>query len=109
MPLLRVCLELLAIPLTHSQLKKGVPADRPKGKAKKYIANLGERQQALVTFLDDFKTKLGMYKEAASTIEECMAVLSHCEKVVGAARVPMLISSAREARQEDGSVLEYGP
>ena len=86
-----------------------MPADRPKGRAKKYIADLDERQQALVAFLDDFKTKLGMYDEAASTIDECMAVLSQYEEVVGAARVPMLISSARDARRGDGSVLEYGP
>ena len=62
----------------------------------------------LVEWLEDFKSKLGEYEQAKETIDECEKALELYHKVVEAARIPLMIQNARNARSNDGSCLEYG-
>ena len=92
----------------ESALKKGVPADkRFPERANKYIADMGERQEALLTWLEGFKAKFKT-QHAAATIDKCENVLSLYDSVVGAAKIPLEIQNAVNARRADGSNLEYG-
>ena len=69
---------------------------------------MSERRKQLVAWLEGFKAQLGQYQHAAATIEECEAVLALYDSVVGAAKIPLEIQNARNARRADGSNLEYG-
>ena len=62
----------------------------------------------LQQWLEGFRSEHGQYPQAQGTIEECESALCLHEKVVDAGRVRLLISKARNARQADGSCLEYG-
>ena len=55
-----------------------------------------------------FKANFEQYEQAAPTIEKCEAVLSLYDSVVGAAKIPLAIQNAVNARRADGSNLEYG-
>ena len=91
------------------QLEKGVPGDpRFPERDEQYITEQTKLKDTLVQWLEEFKSKLGEYDEAKSTIEECENCIALYNKVVGAARVPMMIKQARNARRNDGSCLEYG-
>ena len=88
------------------QLDKGMPSDpRMPGRGLKYTKDMAERQEALVSFLEHFKSRFAQYKEAAATISECEAVLNQFDLVVRGAKVTLDIQSARVAK--DGA-LPYG-
>ena len=88
------------------QLDSGVPSDT--AKANKYIIDMGRRKEMLLCWVEGFKARFGHRKEAASIISEVDTALLEYERVVGLARIPLLIANARSARRRDGSVLEYG-
>ena len=67
-----------------------------------------KEKELLVEWLEDFKSKLGEYREATETIEECENTLATYREVVDSVRVPLMIQNARNARQKDGSCLVYG-
>ena len=48
------------------------------------------------------------YTEAQETINECENALNLYKTIVDPLRIPLLIQNARNARQKDGSCLEYG-
>ena len=91
------------------QLEKGIPGDpRFPERDNEYIEERKKQKELLVEWLEDFKSKHGEYDEAKETIEECEKALELYSKVVEAVRVPLMIQNARNARQKDGSCLEYG-
>jgi hypothetical protein len=61
-----------------------------------------------VEWLEDFKSKFASYSEALETISECQQTLDKFTEKVESARVPLAVQNARNARRENGSVLEYG-
>ena len=69
---------------------------------------MSKQKELLVEWLEDFKSKLGEYNEASEIISECENTLDKYISVVEPLRVPLLIQNARNARQKDGSCLEYG-
>lgn len=62
----------------------------------------------MIEWLEDFKAKLGEYKEAQPTIQEVEGALQSYKELTDKIRIPWAIEKAREARSKDGSVLEYG-
>ena len=90
-------------------MEKGIPGDpRFPDRDNDWIKEQGKRNELLVQWLEDFKSKFAQYEQAKPTIDECEAVLELYNKVVNAVRVPLEIQNARNARTNDGSVLEYG-
>ena len=67
-----------------------------------------KEKELLVEWLEDFKSKLGEYNEAQETIKECESALELYNKAVESVRIPLMVQNARNARQKDGSCLEYG-
>ena len=93
----------------NGQLEKGIPGDpRFPERDNEWIEARTKDKELLVEWLEDFKSKLGEYQEAQETIGECEKALDLYSSVVGSVRVPLLIQNARNARQKDGSCLEYG-
>ena len=100
---------LLSDPVVGSlnlQLDKGMPSDpRMPAKALQYTKDMAKRQDALVAFLEHFKSRFAEHTEAAATIAECEAVLNQFSSVVQGAKVTLDIQIARVAK--DGA-LPYG-
>ena len=59
-------------------------------------------------WLEDFKSQFERYEEAQEIIRECESALEVYTKVVESVRIPLMVQNARNARQKDGSCLEYG-
>ena len=90
-------------------MEKGLPGDpRFPERDNEYIEEQAKRNDLLLQWIEDFKSKFGQYEQAQSTIEEVDQVLELYNKVVGSVRIPLMIQNARNARTKEGSVLEYG-
>ena len=91
------------------QLEKGIPGDpRFPERDNEWITERVKQKELLVEWLEDFKSKLGHVQEAEETIRECESALEVYTKVVESVRIPLMVQNARNARQKDGSCLEYG-
>ena len=91
------------------QLEKGIPGDpRFPDRDNEWIEARTKDKELLVEWLEDFKSKLGEYQESQETIIQCENVLNEFTKVVDPVKIPLMIQNARNARQKDGSCLEYG-
>ena len=91
------------------QLEKGIPGDpRFPERDNEWIANRAKDNDLLVQWLEDFKSKYAQYDEAKATIDECEEVLELYNKVVNAAKIPLEIQNARNAKSLNGSCLQYG-
>ena len=66
------------------------------------------QQSLLLEWLENFKSDLGSYSESISTIKECEEVLSQSGSFIRGLEDSLLVKLARNARQADGSCLEYG-
>ena len=62
----------------------------------------------MVQWLETFKSSFGEYQESQETIDECEKLLQTYRMVVDSIKIPLMIQQARNARQKDGSCLEYG-
>ena len=90
-------------------MEKGLPGDpRFPERDNEYIEEQAKRNDLLLQWIEDFKSKFGQYEQAQSTIEEVDQVLELYNKVVGSVRIPLMIQNSRNARTKEGSVLEYG-
>jgi hypothetical protein len=93
----------------NGALDKGVPGDpRFPERDNEWVAEREKEQKQLVEWLEDFKSNHGEYREAAATIEECQQALDKYREKAESVRVKLAIQNARNARRENGSVLEYG-
>ena len=91
------------------KLKKGLPGDpRFPERDNEWIEEMGKRNELLVEWLEDFKSELGEHDEAQETIKECEETLEKYKTVVGGSKIPLMVQNARNARDKDGSCLEYG-
>ena len=62
----------------------------------------------LLQWLQGFKSQFENNPAAQETIDRCESALSLYTNVVEAAKIPLAIQNARNARRADGSCLEYG-
>ena len=62
----------------------------------------------LVQWIEDFKSNYENYKEAKETIEEVEKVIELYKTTVEKIKIPLDIQNYRNARKEQGSILEYG-
>ncbi len=93
----------------NSALDKGLPGDpRFPERDNEWVEARVKEQKLLVEWLEDFKSKFGESDEALETIAECRDALKKYNEKVEAVRIPLAVQNARNARKENGSVLEYG-
>ena len=77
-------------------------------KANQYMTEQEKVNGLLIQWLEEFKSMFGNYPEAQPTIQEVEAALSQYKEVVGRVKIPLDIKRAKDARRQDGSILEYG-
>ena len=88
---------------------QGVPGDpRFPERDNEYVTDMSTRNDLLIQWVEDFRSRFEQYEEAQATLDECDAVLAQYKAVVGAVKIPLDIQNARNARTADGSCLEYG-
>ena len=90
-------------------MEKGIPGDpRFPERDNEWVEEQVKKNNLLVQWLEDFKSKYGEYEQAYDTINQCEEVLDLYKKVVNKVRIPLLVKNARNARLAQGSCLEYG-
>ncbi len=90
-------------------LKKGIPGDpRSPEKDNEWVVDCEKEEKLLVQWLEGFSGEFGQHPEAQETIGECKAALQAFQEQVVAIKPKLAVQNARNARRENGSVLEYG-
>jgi hypothetical protein len=76
--------------------------------AQEWAHELSRTQMLLVRWLKDFRAKFAYVDEAKDIFSRVEDSLKNFKFVFGKSVVPLAVQQARNARTEDGSILEYG-
>jgi hypothetical protein len=89
-----------------SDVKSGIPTD--KRQVDEYLEKQSKINGLLILWLEDFKSCFAEFDEAQETIKQVEDGLALYRTHVLASKVKLDVERSRDARQKDGSVLEYG-
>ena len=89
-----------------SKLKAGIPKETRD--IDPYLDEQAKTYSLLVQWLEDFRSRFGLYEEAIPIINEAESALQLYRTTIGAAKVKVDIQKARDAKRAEGSILEYG-
>ena len=77
-------------------------------RSNQWLQERTKEKELLVQWLEDFKSKFGHYTQSAALIEQCENAIALYKSSVEKIKIPLEIENARNARKQQGSVLEYG-
>eukprot|EP01124_Arcella_intermedia_P033172 TRINITY_DN7876_c0_g2_i2.p1 TRINITY_DN7876_c0_g2~~TRINITY_DN7876_c0_g2_i2.p1 ORF type:complete len:2631 (-),score=708.58 TRINITY_DN7876_c0_g2_i2:12-7805(-) len=77
-------------------------------RSNEWIKKVEAKVQLLLEWLENFKSRFLQYPEAFPIIRRCEKVLENAKSLLESIKIPQQIKNAKNARKQDGSVLQYG-